>query len=141
MKVPKWVFSLKQQIVKNWEHHSICESVNIYTKWDDVSSCWSLEAEPICQEVVGGEDDGEMVWPGFSFDITKFSRSTGIWVDKLNVKSICNDCCLIPKLTIKGKFYGNNFMLSVLLEPKDDSDIKETVNYKENLVVRRGIST
>jgi hypothetical protein len=145
-KVPNWIFSLKKKIVKSWKHHSLCESVNISSKWDENLSCWVLEAHPVFQEIIGGKEDGERVWSGFLFDFLMFSRFNGVWIKQCFVQSLCTNSLeedesenieISPSLMIKGKFYGNKFALSVLLEPSEDSETVESVDYKNNVVARR----
>ncbi|MEI8270745.1 MAG: hypothetical protein WCG45_05225 [bacterium] len=145
-KVPNWIFSLKKQILKSWEHHSLCESVNFVTNWDKRHSCWSIEAEPVMQEIIGGKEDGEKVWSGFVFDFLKFSSSDEIYINKCFVKSAItsfqDDLCTEPEefspcFMIKGKFKENKFLLSILLEPSENSEIKESINYENEVVKRR----
>ena len=142
--IPNWVFSLKRKILNSWTHYSLSESVNFQINWDEQNNCWSLSVEPVYQEVIGGHKDGEKVWAGFNFDISKLSKSSGVWIENFLLKSLFTKTnedgqeeTLNPCFLAKGKYYGRKFVLSVYLEPFEDSEVKELVDYKNQIVKRK----
>jgi hypothetical protein len=125
---PKWVARLIDLIHRHWQYHAPCNHVGVKAFWDEEYGEWRVNAAPVFQEVLGGEDDGKKVWAGFVFEMGGFSHSPGVWIQEQAVASYCNECTPFPKLMAKGKFEGHPFLLHVYLEPIADSDTVEVID-------------
>lgn len=125
--IPKWIERLFDLIHKHWQYHAPCSHVNMQA-FQDESHMWQIKAAPVFQEVYGGDDDGKRVWAGFLFDTGDFSREEGVWIQEQAVASYCQECTEYPKLMLKGKFRGHQFMLHLFLEPIADTATVEMID-------------
>jgi hypothetical protein len=63
----KWLNELQQKIANCREWHSFALQIGFrYAKPDLADDFWEARAYPAVQEIVGGKEDGETVWPGFN---------------------------------------------------------------------------
>lgn len=127
-KFPKWIPIFYDTISKHWQHHAPCEHINLKAEWVKETKCWHIQAAPVFQEILGGEDDGKKVWAGFLFDMMDFSRDEGVWIQEQAYMSVCKECTSNPKIMSKGKFRGRNFYLHIFLEPPEGSDSVEVID-------------
>lgn len=125
---PKWIQSFYKAIYACWQHHSPCENVNMRSEWSKETKCWHINAAPVWQEILGGEDDGKRVWAGFLFDFGDFSRAEGVWIQEQAFMSYCSECTDHPKTVTKGKYKGHNFYLHLYLEPPEGCDAAEVID-------------
>lgn len=132
-KMPKWISSFYKIIHKHWRHHSPCEHIMLMSKWDAETKCWHINAAPVWQEILGGEDDGKRVWSGFFFDFGDFSHEEGIWVQEQAFMSVCSECNQFPKTMTKGKYRGHTFYLHLCLEPQDTESVEVIDTIKKEI--------
>ena len=68
----KWM-EVQELVADCWEWHSPALQVTFrFVKPGKDDDFWEVWAFPAVQELVGGKDDGETVWSGFSFDVLRF---------------------------------------------------------------------
>lgn len=121
------IASFKQAVERCWEHHGNCHhllwSIN---KRDD--GVWQIEAAPVYQEVLGGEDDGKKVWTGFEFDLSGFLTEQDVFALEYGAVSYCVECNATPILAIRGRYLGQPFVMKLHLEPIPESEPVEIID-------------
>ena len=101
-------------------------SLHVASSFDNDSGEWLIVAAPVFQEVLGGEDDGKIVWTGFVFDTEKLMRA--MMVESISAASVCNECNPTPALVIRGRYRGHRITLKVLMEPVPGSPVVEIID-------------
>ena len=122
----------KEAVERNWRYHA--RSHSLLWRTQEEGGEWKIEVAPVFQEVYGGDDDGKRVWAGFLFDTGDFSREEGVWVQEQAVASYCQECTDYPKLMLKGKYRGHQFMLHLFLEPIAGTEPVELIDTIKNEV-------
>jgi len=125
-KRPPWFDRLARLIEKSWQHHGPCGSLHVSCVFNSDSGEWLIVAAPVFQEVLGGEDDGKIVWTGFVFQADKLLRAMA--VETISAASVCNECSPTPTVVICGRYRGNRVNLKVLLEPIPGSPVAEIID-------------
>jgi hypothetical protein len=121
-------------IKRHWSHHAPCNSISVETSYRPDRADWNILIAPAFQEVVGGSQDGILIWAGFDFDITNFLEEPEIEVDAMGTASYCIQCSPLPFVGFKGRFKGKPFFLRISLEPIPDSKALEFVDAIRNQV-------
>jgi hypothetical protein len=123
---PPWFDRFTRLIKESWTQHGPCSSLHVSSAFDNDSSEWLIVAAPVFQEVLGGEDDGKIVWTGFVFNTEKVQRT--IVVESISAASVCNECNPTPSLVIRGRYRRHRIVLKVCLEPVPGSPVVEIVD-------------
>jgi hypothetical protein len=122
----RWIEQLQEKIANCWEWHSPALQIGFqYATPVQGDDCWEIWVYPAVQEIVGGKEDGETVWSGFHFDVLQFLRdfepeAVGIST-RLHVHP--------PELTFEGKFRGKSVFLHLCLQPPEDAEAAEIVDF------------
>ena len=125
-KRPPWFDRFTRLIERSWAHHGPCGGVHLAASFDNDSGEWLIVAAPVFQEVLGGEDDGKIVWTGFVFDTKKLMKA--MMVESISAASVCNECNPTPTLMIRGRYRGHRITLKVLMEPIPGSAVVEVID-------------
>ncbi len=122
----KWLEELQRKVADCWEWHSPALQIGFrYIKPDQADDFWEIWAYPAVQEIVGGREDGETVWSGFDFDVLGFLNEFEPEVVGLSTRQHVHP----PELTFEGKFRGQYVFLHLCLEPPDDAEATEIVDF------------
>jgi hypothetical protein len=122
----KWLEELQKKIANCWEWHMPALQIGFRCaepdEGDDYCEIW---AYPAVQEIVGGKEDGETVWSGFNFDVKEFLTDF-----EPEAVSISTRLHIHPsELTFEGKFRGQGVFLHLCLEPPEDVEATEIVDF------------
>lgn len=132
-----------QEVVRmHWHYNALSEQVTWRSMLDE-EGIWRCEITAVMQEIYSGEDDGKRVWSGFDFHLSGFFHAPGVEVLDFGAASRCNDDAPIPFVGIKGRYFGEPFVLKIGLEPLPDANISEVVDTVRKVVrkVVRPITT
>jgi hypothetical protein len=122
----KWLEALQEKVVSCWQWHSLALQIGFQcAKPEPASDCWEIWAFPAVQEIVGGKNDGETVWSGFDFDVLQFLRD--FEPDAIEISTHQPDHP--TELTFEGKFRAQGVFLHLCLEPPEDADATEIVDF------------
>jgi hypothetical protein len=125
----KWIEALQQNIAECWEWHSPALQITFrYVKPDQDDDFWEIWAYPAVQEIVGGKEDGETVCSGFNFDVLAFLNSFEAEAVALSTRQFATP----GELTFEGKFQGQDVFLHLCLEPPEDAEATEIVDFSGN---------
>jgi hypothetical protein len=121
------IASFRQAVEKHWQHHGNCHHLlwSIKERDDEV---WQIEAAPVYQEVLGGEDDGKKVWTGFEFDLSGFLAEQEVFALGFGAVSYCVDCNATPIIAVRGRYQGQPFVMKLHLEPIPESEPVEIID-------------
>lgn len=123
-----------QEVVRShWNYHALSEQVTWRSMLDE-EGIWRCEITPVFQEIFGGEDDGKRIWSGFDFHQFGFVHEPGVEILDHGVASRCEDDTPIPFVGIKGKYFGEPFVLKIGLEPLPGSESREVVDVVRQVV-------
>jgi hypothetical protein len=100
------------------------------TKMDD--GVMKLSIAPIYQEILGGEDDGKLVWASFSMRLTELFADPHLEVNELGFRSYCEKNTPNPLIEIRGNYKSRLFNLTIHLEPQLDTDPIEIIDTIRN---------
>ncbi len=129
----EWEDRLRQIVEKCWTYH--CPAIKVgWFRTSDLFGSPIFFAYPAYQEVVGGKDDGQLVWTGFTFSVTELLDHDSVIAVSIKVLSNCNHCNPHPLLDIVGVFEDHEFNLIVLLEPKRNTEAVELLDVAANCV-------
>lgn len=122
----KWLSDLQEKIADCWEWHSLAMQIGFrYVRPNQGDDFWEVWAYPAVQEIVGGKEDGETVWCGFNFDILEFLTD----FEPIAVGISTSQPVHPNELTLEGKFRGQGLFLHLCLEPPDDAEATEIVDF------------
>jgi hypothetical protein len=125
-KRPPWFDRFTRLIERSWAHHGPCRNLHVSSALDTDIGEWLIVAAPVFQEVLGGEDDGMMVWTGFVFHTEKLLRAMA--VESISAASVCQECSPTPAIVIRGRYRGHRVRLKILLEPSPESPVVEVID-------------
>src|SRR3954470_20259028 len=121
----QWLEELQAKVANCWEWHSPALRIRFrYAQPDQADDLWEIWAFPAVQEIVGGKEDGETVWSGFTFDIMPFLQGWEPAAVAIRTRQHSHP----PELTVEGKFQGNGVLLHLCLAPPDDAEAVEIVD-------------
>ena len=125
---------VRRLIQRHWTNNSPCKSL-----WVEVTYCphrgdWNVLVAPSFQEIVGGSQDGQLVWSAFSFDISDFLEEPEIEVHSMGMWSFSVEHDSPPMVSFKCRFKGKPFFLRISLEPIKNSKALEFVDVNQNHV-------
>jgi hypothetical protein len=121
----KWMEKLQEQVADCWEWHSLALQVTFrFVKPGKDDDFWEVWAFPAVQEIVGGKDDGETVWSGFTFDVLRFLQGFEPEAVAISTRQTPHP----SELTFEGKFQGKDVFLHLCLEPPEDAEATEIVD-------------
>lgn len=126
--------ALRRAILRHWTHHAACNVISLEVIHRPDRNHWHVLVAPAFQEVVGGSEDGTLVWSGFDFAISNFLAEPGIEVDSMGMASYLIDNNPTPFVGFSGRFRGQPFFLRISLEPIPDSKALEIVDAIRNQV-------
>jgi hypothetical protein len=109
------IADFRQAVERHWQHHAPCGHLNWLVQ--EGAEGWEIEAAPVYQEVVGGEQDGMTVWSGFHFDLGGFLAERGVLTKGIVAASYCVECAETPSVEVRGTYFGRAFALRIHLEP------------------------
>jgi hypothetical protein len=125
----KWLKELQEKIAESWEWHSPAVQIGFrYAEPDQDDEFWEIWAYPAVQEIVGGKEDGETVWSGFDFDLLQFLKDFEPEAVAISTHQLAQPA----ELTLEGKFRGQYIFLHLGLEPPDDAEATEIVDFSGN---------
>jgi hypothetical protein len=121
----KWLDELQEKVANCWEWHSPALQITFrYAKPEQDDDFWEIWAYPAVQEIVGGKEDGQTVWSGFTFDVLGFLTNFEPEGVALSTRQLANP----SELTFEGKFRGKYVFLHLCLEPPEDAEATEIVD-------------
>ena len=125
----KWLEELQEKVARCWEWHAPTLQIGFrYTRPDPGDDFWEIWVYPAVQEIVGGKEDGETVWSGFNFDVREFL----IDFESESIDITTRQYFHPSELTLEGKFHGKDVFLHLCLEPPEDVEATEIVDFSEN---------
>jgi hypothetical protein len=117
---------LQEKVASCWEWHSPALQIGFrYAKPDQDDEFWEIWAYPAIQEIVGGKEDGETVWSGFNFDVFQFLSDFEPDAVAISTRRHADP----SELTFEGRFHGQGVFLHLCLEPPEDAQATEIVNF------------
>ncbi len=119
--------AFQESVRANWSYHSPCEQVDWRCDLLD-DGTWEITASPVYQQVWAGEDDGKKVWAGFDFHGFGFAQEPGVEILDFGGMSVCTDHNPTPFIGLKGCYFGQPFVLRILLEPSTDAPVREVLD-------------
>jgi len=125
---------LRRAIQRHWTQHAPCNSISVEVTYRQDRADWHVLIAPAFQEVVGGAQDGTLIWAGFDIDITGLLDEPEFEVDAMGMASYCIQHNPTPFVGFKGRFKGRPFFLRISLEPIPDSKPLEIVDTVRNQV-------
>jgi hypothetical protein len=125
---------LRRFIQRHWCHHAPCNSFSVEVTYRPDRADWNILIAPAFQEVVGGSEDGKLIWAGFDLDIWSLLDEPEFEVDAMGMASYCVQCSPLPFVGFKGRFKGKPCFLRISLEPIPDSQALELVDTVRNQV-------
>ena len=126
--------SLRRIIQCHWSHHAPCNSISVEVNYRPDRADWNILIAPAFQKIVGGSQDGTLIWSGFDFGIANFLKEPEFEVDVVGMASYCIQCSPTPFIEFKGRFKGKPFFLRISLEPIPDTKPLELVDAIRNQV-------
>ncbi len=117
MEDPSWLESLLEIAAGCTESHTPTFSVGCRYGEDD--GLWEVIVYPIPVQLVGGDEDGTIVSPGFSIDLealrAAFEQVAGMqWSVHYHLDG--------PEISIEGRYQGHEVVLRILAEAPDDEE-------------------
>lgn len=123
----QWLEKLQEKVAGCWEWHSPALQIGFrYIEPDEPDGYWEVWAFPAVQEIVGGKEDGETVWCGFNFDVLEFLNDFEPEAIGMSTRQHIHP----SELTVEGKFAGQGVFLHLCLEPPDDAEPTEIVDFR-----------
>jgi hypothetical protein len=99
-----------------------------YIKPEQDDDCLEIWAYPSVQEIVGGKEDGETVWSGFNFDVLAFMTDFEPEAVAISTRQHVHT----SELSFEGKHRGQDVFLHLCLEPPNDAEATEIVDFSAN---------
>jgi hypothetical protein len=123
---------LHRAVERHWHHYGECLSID----WsaDETDEALACEVAPILQEILGGADDGDLVWSGFDFDLTGFIAEPGIEIEQIAIESMIAGLGRMPGVTIRGCVQSLPFVLRLYQSPTS-SDPQESLHFRKLRVI------
>jgi len=118
--------AFRQAVERHWRYHAPCETLLWEVLEDDDG--WQIEAAPVFQEVLGGDQDGSKVWAGFRFDVSGLLAERGVLVERVLAASYCVECAETPHMGVRGTYFGESFRLKLHLEPIPNTEPVEIID-------------
>jgi hypothetical protein len=125
--------AFQEAVRSNWNYHAPGEQVEWRCDLLD-NGTWEITVSPVLQQVWAGEDDGTKVWAGFDFHGFGFSQEPGVEVLDFGAMSFCLDHNPTPFIGLKGRYFGQHFVLHVHLQPLEESAIREVLDTVRKVV-------
>lgn len=123
----KWLEKLQAKVADCWEWHSPAVQIGFrYIKPDQGDDCWEIWAFRAVQEIVGGKEDGETVCSGFNFDILQFLMDFEPDAVALSTRQHIDPA----ELTFEGKFRGKGVFFHLCMEPPDNAEATEIIDFR-----------
>lgn len=119
--------AFQEAVRSNWNYHSPCDQVEWRCDLLD-DGTWEITVSPVFQQIWAGVDDGKKVWAGFDFHAFGFSQEPGVEVLDFGAMSFCLDHNPTPFIGLKGRYFGQHFVLHIHLEPLPESAIREVLD-------------
>jgi hypothetical protein len=120
-----WLEALQEKVANCWQWHSLALQIRFrHTEPDQDDDSWEVWAYPAVQEIVGGHEDGEMVWSGFDFDVLEFLGEFEPEAVGVSTRQHVHP----SELTFEGKFRGKGVFLHLCLEPPEDAEATEILD-------------
>jgi hypothetical protein len=121
----------KDLIGRHWDSHRTCRhQMWSATKLDD--GVMQLSVAPIFQQILGGAEDGKLVWTGFSMRLHELFAEPSLEMTEVGFRSYCESCTLNPFIGISGNYKHRPFILTIHLEPVLDTDPIEVIDTINN---------
>jgi hypothetical protein len=121
----RWVRHLLEAVGHCWEWQSPAQRIAAQVRPpEDRDDCWEVWVYPAVQEIVGGPQDGQAVWGGFHFDVSR-------WLERFDAEQV--GVCTgtphdPPELVLEGRFRGRAVLLHVCLEPPEEAEATEVID-------------
>ena len=119
----EWLEAFQEKISDCWGWHSLALQIGFRYVKPKEADYWEIWAYPAVQEIVGGKEDGETVWSGFTFDVLQFL--TDFEPEAVVVST--PPPAISSELAFEGKFRGQGVFLHLCLEPPEDAEATEIV--------------
>jgi hypothetical protein len=125
---PSWIRDIQRVIRKNWHPLGLTDALNWLIEEDDQG--WSIQMAPVYQEVVGGEQDGDVVWTPFVLDLGNLLQDLA---PVLRVAGFAATCPHMqfgtgPMLLIDGRYGEAPIAIAVHLEPPAEASATEVLD-------------
>jgi len=124
----QWLEQLQEAITNCWEWHSPALQIGFrFSEPDEGDDFWEIWVYPAVQEVVGGKEDGETVWSGFNFDVLGFLKDFEPESVAITTRQLMHP----SELNFEGRFRGKGVFLHLCLEPPEDAEATEIIDFSE----------
>jgi len=100
------------------------------TKQDD--GVTQVSMAPVFQQIVGGPDDGMLVWASFSMRLNELFAEPHLEVTEFGFRSYCEKNTPTPIIRIRGTYKQLLFTLTIHLEPLLETDPIEAIDTINN---------
>ncbi|HBJ33568.1 MAG TPA: hypothetical protein DDZ51_02170 [Planctomycetaceae bacterium] len=118
-------------IVRHWLYHRICRHrMWSATKLDD--GVMQISMAPVFQQILGGPEDGTLVWASFSMRLNELFAEPNLEVTEFGFRSYCEKNTPTPVIGIRGHYKLHPFTLTIHLEPLLETDPIEVVDTIKN---------
>jgi hypothetical protein len=134
MDLPVWITEIQKAIRKNWHPLGLTDALNWLIEKDGQS--WSIQMAPVYQEVVGGEQDGEVVWSPFVLDLGDLLQDLAPVFRVVGIAAACphKQYATAPMLLIDGRLDDTQVAIAIRLEPPTEASATEVLD-----VIRRKV--
>ncbi|HQX53627.1 MAG TPA: hypothetical protein PLY87_20970 [Planctomycetaceae bacterium] len=100
------------------------------TKLD--SGVMQISMTPVFQQILGGPEDGTLVWASFSMRLNELFAEPHLEVTEFGFRSYCEKNTPTPIIGIRGNYKQHPFTLTIHLEPLLESDPIEVIDTIRN---------
>ena len=121
-------------IRRHWTNDSPCNSLWVKVTNRPHRGDWNVVVAPPFQEIVGGSQDGQLVWSAFAFDISDFLEEPEIEVHSMGMWSYSVENASPPLVSFQCRFKGKPFVLRISLEPIKNSEALEFLDVNQNQI-------
>jgi hypothetical protein len=129
----------KAAVERHWKYHRPCRH-RLWSSERLEDGKMKLSSVPVFQEILGGDQDGLQVWTAYEMNLTDFFAEPGIEVNEVGFRSLCIECTPNPFVGIRGRYKGHPFILTIYMQPIDDTEpveIIDTINNQTRAVKGR----
>lgn len=118
---PAWMESLIDLVAGCMETHS--EAGPLAFRWRQEEDQWHIMVYPTLGELIGGADDGALVFPGFSLDIQELTTAFEELVDvHWRAQALGSHDQEGRHVSIEGVYDGHQVYLQVLSDAPEDEE-------------------
>jgi hypothetical protein len=132
--LPEWITEIQKAIRKSWHPLGLSDALNWLIENDEEG--WKIQMAPVYQEVLGGEQDGEIVWTPFVIDVGDLLHDLAPLVDVRGfaAASAQQQFRTVSMFLIDGRRDEIEVAIAIHLEPPPEARATEVLD-----LIRQGV--